>query len=285
VDGVADVDSIRAMTWNVWWRFGGNWREREPGILEIVGAVAPDLLGIQECWGTTERNQAEVIAEAVGGHAAYIEVGLPPVPSPPEDETQKGATMGLGLVSRWPIDSIENVALPSHGRRNAALVATLTRPNGPMRVVVGATSWEPERIEETAVQVQELQRLTRDGHSLRPNPSILLADLNYSTSQAPLAGLHLRDAWNAAEAGDDPRTLSRTNRFAPVEARDQYDRRIDHILYLPGADGAVATRAWIVRDEPGGMPPSDHYPVVADIAVGIGPRPDSEPQQSASWMV
>lgn len=279
------VDSIRAMTWNVWWRFGGNWREREPGLLDVARVVAPDVLGIQECWGTAARTQADVFAEALGGHSAFVEVGLPPVPEPVEDDTQEGAVMGLGLVSRWPIEAVESIDLPSDGRRNAALRATIARPNGPMRVVVGATSWEPERIEETAIQVQELQRITRDGHSLRPNPSILLADLNYSPAQPPLAGLHLIDAWNAAPDDADPRTLSSTNRFAPPEARDQFDRRIDHILYLPGAEGAVATRAWIVRDEPNGMPPSDHYPVVADIAVGIGPRADHERQHSASWMV
>jgi endonuclease/exonuclease/phosphatase family metal-dependent hydrolase len=272
------------MTWNVWWRFGGNWQEREPGLLDVLRATVPDVVGIQECWGTPDRTQADVFADALDAHAAFTEVGLPPAPDPVEEETQAGAVMGLGLVSRWPIESAESVDLPSGGRRNSALVATIAHPVGAVRVVVGATSWEPERIEETAVQVQELQRLTRDGHSLRPGPSILLADLNYDPSQPPLAGLHLHDAWNAAADGADQRTLSATNRFAPVEARDQYDRRIDHILYLPGSEGAAATRAWIVRDEPNGMPPSDHYPVVADIAIGAGPRPREDDAPSASWM-
>lgn len=272
------------MTWNVWWRFGGNWREREPGLLEVLRRNAPDVVGIQECWGAPDRTQADVFAEALDAHAAFIEVGLPPAPDPVEEETQSGAVMGLGLVSRWPIESAESIDLPSDGRRNAALVATIAHPVGAVRVVVGATSWEPERIEETALQVQELQRLTRDGHSLRPGPSILLADLNYDPSQPPLAGLHLHDAWTAAPDGADPRTLSATNRFAPVEAHDQYDRRIDHILYLPGSEGAAATRAWIVRDETDGMPPSDHYPVVADIAIGVGPRPHEDDAPSASWM-
>jgi endonuclease/exonuclease/phosphatase family metal-dependent hydrolase len=273
------------MTWNVWWRFGGNWQEREPGLIEVLRDTAPDVLGIQECWATAERTQADVFAKALDGHAAFVEVGLPPAPEPVEEASQSGAVMGLGLVSRWPIDIVESVELPSDGRRNRALVATIAHPDGEMRVVVGATSWEPERIEETALQVQELQRLTRDGHSRRPNPSVLLADLNYDPTQPPLAGLRLRDAWSAAPDGVDFRTLSSTNRFAPVEARDQFDRRIDHILYLPGSEGAVATHAWIVRDEPNGMPPSDHYPVVADIAIGVGPRPHEDDAPSASWML
>ncbi len=202
-------DSIRAMTWNVWWRFGGNWREREPGLIAVLRDVDPDLLGIQECWGSEERTQADMVAEALGErYAAFVEQDMPPVPDPPEDDTQRGVVMGIGLVSRWPIASVERVDVPSEGRRNAALVATISRPNGELRVVVGATSWEPERVQEAAVQFAELQRLTRDGHSLRPNPSILLADLNYDPGQPALAGMHLIDAWNAAEPGADPRTLS-----------------------------------------------------------------------------
>jgi endonuclease/exonuclease/phosphatase family metal-dependent hydrolase len=158
--------------------------------------------------------------------------------------------------------------VPSAGRDNAALLATIAHPLGELRVVVGATSWEPDRVEETAVQAALLQRLVREGHTGRALPSILLADLNYDPSQPALAGLNLHDAWDAAPRDADPRTLSSANRFAPPEAVDQYDRRIDHVLFASGTLGAVATDARIVRDEPGGLPPSDHYPVVADLLVG-----------------
>jgi endonuclease/exonuclease/phosphatase family metal-dependent hydrolase len=273
------MDSIRAMTWNVWWRFGGNWREREAGILDVIRRTDPDVLGVQECWGEAERTQADLLAEAIGGHAAFVEVDLPPA----TDEGE-GAAMGLGLVSRWPILDVQRIPVPSEGRRNAALVATIDALDGELRVVVGATSWEPERVEETAVQVAELQRLTREGRAERPYPSILLADLNYDSTQPALGSLQLDDAWDAAEPGADPRTLSETNRFAPSECVDQWNRRIDHIRFFPGTAGARAARAWIVRDEPGGMPPSDHYPVVADIAVGEGPTPPRETPHSDLWM-
>ena len=42
-------------------------------------------------------------------------------------------------------------------------------------------------------------------------------------------------------------------------------RRIDHVLIAPGTSGAHPTAARIVRDEPNGLPPSDHYPVVVDL--------------------
>jgi endonuclease/exonuclease/phosphatase family metal-dependent hydrolase len=282
------MDSIRAMTWNVWWRFGGNWQDRQPGLIELVRAADPDVLGLQECWGTAAGTQADLLAEALGDRfAAFVQVDMPPAPDPVQSDDQRDAVMGLGLVSRWPIRVAERVEMPCAGRSNAALVATIDRPNGELRVVVGATSWEPDRVEETAVQFAELQRLTRDGHSLRPNPSILLADLNYDPTQPALSGRHLSDVWTVVypDPGADPRTFSSTNRFASREDVDQYDRRIDHILYLPGSEGAMATTVHILRDEPNGMPPSDHYPVVADIAVGVGPTAAAEPRASASWMV
>src|SRR5689334_12195351 len=122
------------MTWNVWWRFGGNWQEREPGLLRVVEEQRPDVLGIQECWGTPERTQADVLAEAIGGEAAFVRVGLPPAPEPVEEPAQEGVGMGLGLVSRWPIASVTRVPLMSAGRDNAALVATIAHPLGELRV-------------------------------------------------------------------------------------------------------------------------------------------------------
>jgi endonuclease/exonuclease/phosphatase family metal-dependent hydrolase len=130
---------------------------------------------------------------------------------------------------------------------------------------------EHDRAGETAEQVAELQRLVTDGASERMLPSLLLADLNYDRDQPPLAGFTLRDGWDGAEPGADPRTLSSQNRFAPPEAVDQYDRRIDHVAYEPGRAPVRTTNARVIRDEPGGIPPSDHYPVVVDLEIDTRP--------------
>ena len=39
---------VRAMTWNIWWRFGPRWRERQPGILATIQRFTPDVVGLQE---------------------------------------------------------------------------------------------------------------------------------------------------------------------------------------------------------------------------------------------
>lgn len=257
------MDRVRAMTWNTWWRFGGNWREREPGIRRVVRDVAPDLLGLQECWGTSEETQAAVLAGDLDAHAVFVRVGLPPEPQPAEEPTQQGAVMGLGLVSRWPIEQVRAESMPSDGRDLSALVAEVAHPRGRMTVVVGATSWEPERRDETTAQVRRLERLVLDGAG--DLPAFLLADLNYDESLPAVRDLRLADGWDAADPGADPRTLSSTNRFAPREAEAQFDRRIDHVRFAPGASAARAVAARVIRDEPDGFPPSDHYPVVVDV--------------------
>ena len=105
-----------------------------------------------------------------------------------------------------------------------------------------------------------------------PLPVLLLADLNADFAMPAMARLRetLIDTWG--EANDytaDPRTYGDTNRFASPEAKRQYNRRIDHVMARPGEPEhpVVVAGSWIVRDEPEGLPPSDHYLVVTDLTV------------------
>jgi endonuclease/exonuclease/phosphatase family metal-dependent hydrolase len=38
------------MTWNVFWRWGGRYFDRAPGIVETLRACRPDILGLCETW-------------------------------------------------------------------------------------------------------------------------------------------------------------------------------------------------------------------------------------------
>jgi endonuclease/exonuclease/phosphatase family metal-dependent hydrolase len=265
------MEYIRAMTWNVWWRFGGHWRERERGILQTLRSVDPDVLGIQECWADQATTQADVLALALHRHAAFVEPGLPPVPATPEYADQDGVRMGIGLLSRWPVLRVESVPLPSADRGLVAMRARLEHPDGPLHVVVAATSWEPDKLVERAEQIAALHDLVLDRDLNGPLPVLLLGDLNADFSAPDLAQLRrsLVDTWGVLHEHDDedPRTLSSQNRFAPSEAVLQYERRIDHVMARAGRTGGTVdvASARIVRDEFDGMPPSDHYAVVAEL--------------------
>src|SRR6266511_1381521 len=107
---------VRVMTWNVYWRFGGDWREREPAILATVDAYRPDVLGLVETWAGEGTSQPARIAGPRDMHAAYARTSLPPEPDPVEYPDQAGITVGIGLVSRWPILGTEVHDLPHEQR-------------------------------------------------------------------------------------------------------------------------------------------------------------------------
>jgi hypothetical protein len=96
------------VTWNLWWRFGPDWRRRQPGIRQTLREIDPDLVATQETWGDRTTSQAHELAEHLGFHAAYAGPSLPPRPPEPESD-HMGIDIGLGLVSRWPITSARSV--------------------------------------------------------------------------------------------------------------------------------------------------------------------------------
>jgi endonuclease/exonuclease/phosphatase (EEP) superfamily protein YafD len=99
---------------------------------------------------------------------------------------------------------------------------------------------------------------------------LVLGDLNAPAGgevHRALIGAGLTDAWTAG--GGDPHavTLSADHPFAPVDAADLLDQRIDHILLRPGfpAQRVEVTRAGLAgADAVDGLHPSDHRAVVVE---------------------
>jgi endonuclease/exonuclease/phosphatase family metal-dependent hydrolase len=267
------LSAVRLATWNVWWRFGGNWAEREPGILSTLADVDADVVGLAETWIAPTESQPERFARRLGYEFAVTGFGLPPVPSPPESPDQVGVDMGIGLLSRWPVTRSTAVEMPSPDRPLVALRAELAHPLGPLHVFVACLDWEPDRLHLRAAQLAELGRLATDASLDGPLPVIVMGDFNAGPEAADFAALAtvLTDCVAiAADADPDARTLSSDNPFAPLEAALQIDRRIDHLLARPGAPDQRLNVPWsrIVRDRPGGLPPSDHYLVAAELRWG-----------------
>ncbi|MFI7547530.1 endonuclease/exonuclease/phosphatase family protein [Actinoplanes sp. NPDC049599] len=264
---------MRVMTWNVWWRFGGNWRERADGIRITLETYQPDVLGLVETWAGDGTTQPDVLAGQLGMHAAFVPSSLPPAPEPVEEPGQLGVTVGLGLLSRWPILRTEIRELPHPQRPGAAptaLVAALDHPRGPLHVIVACREWEPRYAADRAAQSQALADLVTDPALDGPLPVLLIGDLNAPPDEPELAPLRAVtvDTWE--EGGGDPgvTTLDSLVPYAPLEATTLIDRRIDHVLARPGRPGAVVTvrGAFLAGDRPiDGRYPSDHYAIGADL--------------------
>jgi endonuclease/exonuclease/phosphatase family metal-dependent hydrolase len=261
------------MTWNVWWRFGGNWREREPRIHATLAEHRPDLVGLQETWCGDGTSQPRVLADALGMDAAFAPTSLPPLPDPVETPDQSGISVGIGLLSRWPIRATEVHDLPNERRGGpppTALLATVDHPDGPLHVIVSCTEWEPEYAGDHLEQCRALAALATDPRLDGPLPVLLIGDLNAAPDQPELRPLLdvLVDTWVAGGGDPDAVTLDSAVPFAPLEATKQIDRRIDHVLARPGRAGGDVTvrRAFLGGDRPvDGLLPSDHYAVVVDL--------------------
>jgi endonuclease/exonuclease/phosphatase family metal-dependent hydrolase len=266
---------MRVMTWNVWWRFGGNWRKREPGIAAVLAERHPDIVGLVETWSGGGTSQPDVLAEPLGMHALFVPTSLPPLPDPVETPEQTGIDIGLGLLSRWPVTATQIHELPvgrRGGRPPTALAATLAHPAGPLHVIVACTEWEPQYADTHLAQCEVLADLATDPKLDGPQPVLLIGDLNAAPDQPELRPLldTMVDTWQAG--GGDPAavTLDPVVPFAPLEASKQIGRRIDHVLVRPGRPGEPVRvkRAFLAGNRPlGGLYPSDHYAVGADLDV------------------
>ncbi|MBW3605089.1 MAG: hypothetical protein KY460_09305 [Actinobacteria bacterium] len=53
----------RVVSWNLCWRFGGDWRQRQPRIVTQLQTLAPDIVGLQEVWANDTVTQADILAE------------------------------------------------------------------------------------------------------------------------------------------------------------------------------------------------------------------------------
>jgi endonuclease/exonuclease/phosphatase family metal-dependent hydrolase len=123
---------IKIMTWNIWWRFGPHWQDRQAGLVQTLRHVDADVVALQEVWGSVTTTQAYEFANQLGMHAGFVAPSYPPisdVPRAPEDDQ---ILLGLGLLSRWPISKLQQVELPARHRSfgPVAMVATLGPPCG-----------------------------------------------------------------------------------------------------------------------------------------------------------
>lgn len=264
--------AFRLMTWNIWWRFGPDWRARQPAILDTLREMNADIIGLQEVWGTEDTDQAYEFAETLGMHSAFAHPSLPPAPTPPETADQVGAVVGLGLLSRWPMKMVNRRRLPSMYRPFEPVVidAIIEHPAGPLRVINACIEWEPGFDADRNAQASRLARFATDISEREPMPVVLMGDLNAAPESPVLRPLQcdLMDAWQAAGGDDNAVTLSSAHPSAPVEAAELIDRRIDHIFLRPAAPNAeiVVSNPRVAGDHPRrNCFPSDHWAVVCDV--------------------
>jgi endonuclease/exonuclease/phosphatase family metal-dependent hydrolase len=223
-------------------------------------------------WAGCGASQDRVLAERLGMASAFVAPSLPPPPAAPRSPDHEGMVVGVAVLSRWHIRRARIHRLPAtHRHEPVALVATLDHPAGPLPVVVSCVEWEPDYADDHLAQTRALAALVSDPALDGPLPVVLAADLNAPPGSPEVRALTeaMVDTWEAGGGDPGAVTLSSGNPFAPAGATKQIDQRIDYVLARPGTAGRPVTvrRAFVADATVDGLPPSDHYAVVADLAV------------------
>jgi endonuclease/exonuclease/phosphatase family metal-dependent hydrolase len=268
------MKTLRVATLNIWNRFGP-WEERLAAIRAGVGALAPDLLGLQEVVRLDPGDgdgldQATAIAQGFGYHIAYARA---------HDERW----FGNAALSRWPIGRTHILELPRGGtdERRTLLFAEVASPFGAIPFFVTHLNWKFDDGHVRAAQLREIVLYMESFAKVDGFPAVLVGDMNAEpesdemrylrglTSPAGERRVYFQDAFALAGDGSSGITYARRNPFAaPLR---EPDRRIDYVLVRGRDDRHLGepVEAAVCFDQPiDGTFPSDHFGVMATLRAG-----------------
>jgi endonuclease/exonuclease/phosphatase family metal-dependent hydrolase len=268
-------DIWRVATFNIWNR-QGPWPERLALIRAGLAALDVDVVALQEVLAFPGLpSQADEIATALGWH----------VHSVPAWHVGGGLTFGNAIISRHPLVDRQSLPLPAPPGLDSRTVAfaRVELPHGPMPVFATHLTHQAylghARCEQVRALTDHVARLVPVADN--GPPPVLLGDFNAdpdSDEMRFLRGLtalggtsvYYSDCWSTTtgnEPGAGPGfTYDRRNPYA-VRSREP-SRRIDY-AFVRGPDRSLRGEplsARVIFDEPtGGVWPSDHFGLVADI--------------------
>ena len=260
---------MRVLTLNIW-NLSGDWAARRGAIVAVIRRWEPDVVCLQEVVESERGNQAQWLAEALGGWpmafagARYRQVA--------------GVQFGNAILSRRPIEATGRTDLPETlDEREVQRVALHARTGG-VDVYSTHLAWQ---LHDAALRERQVQALVRFVEETRDPAAalgpVVAGDFNaepdatairYLCGLATLDGAstYFQDAWRLAGDGGPGLTWSNANPHAALD--EEPDRRLDYIFsgfHGPSAAGRpLACR--VVADEPvEGVWPTDHFGVLADL--------------------
>jgi endonuclease/exonuclease/phosphatase family metal-dependent hydrolase len=264
--------AVRALTWNLWWRFGPRWQDRRPGIRQTLERLDPDVLALQEVWAGPDTTQADELADALGMHAVFAGPSYPPAPADSGAADHAGVDLGIAVVSRWPILDHQVLVMPARHRSwdPVTLVVRVEHPAGPLPIVATCLEYGIPYTDDRIAQGAFVADLATSPQLDGPCPVLLMGDLNAAVDSPVLraVGDVLTDAWVAGGGSPDAVTLPSSHPSAPLEAGPQLvDQRIDHIFFRAGREDqhVLVEGVQLIGDAVDGVFPSDHRGVVADL--------------------
>ncbi|HZM83841.1 MAG TPA: endonuclease/exonuclease/phosphatase family protein [Candidatus Limnocylindrales bacterium] len=265
---------MRVMTWNLWWRFG-NWRERQPAILEQLRREEPDLVGLQEVWADNETNQGAWLAKELGMHHVF---GASSDQQRWRDRVDDpSAGFGVAILSRWPVRDEQVFDLPQDSSR-PLLSVTVDAPHATIPFLTTHLSAMP--FGNSARRLAQLEFVARHTATLpvTDHPPVVAGDFNAEPDSDELRrfGGHLTapfvegqvflDAWRYADHHDPGHTWDRANPY--VAEWLEPSSRIDyiHVVARSSGPGHIRSARRTSTSAIDGVWPSDHAAVIAELS-------------------
>lgn len=240
--------ALRVMTYNVHGCVGMDRRRSESRVAEVIAALGPDVVGLQELDLGRRRSagvdQARVIAEQLGWQHHFHPA-----------MQQADEHYGDAILSRFPIVLRQTGTLPGPllfpcRENRGALRVEITTPAGSVHVI---NTHLGLRQRELLAQVRCLNSSAWMDQVSDDDPLILLGDFNCRPGSKPyrIVTETMRDTWSfGAEYG--PRNTFPT--FWPLLA-------VDHIF----VNGRLRAKRTFVARTPLTRIASDHFPLIADL--------------------
>jgi endonuclease/exonuclease/phosphatase family metal-dependent hydrolase len=263
---------LRVLTLNIW-GVRGDWAARRTVLADGLRELHPDLIAFVEPIVTDDYDQVEDLLGS-GFHVAHQ-----------KDREPDG--QGASIASRWPLRDVTEVDLNVTPRTSDFACTTMVafvdapEPFGELLFANHVPNWQMNFERERELQALAAARHLEDLVVTRHPQHVILAgdftadphsaSVRFFTGRQSLEGISVcyRDAWESAHPSDPGETYTPQN---PLLADWDFPfRRLDYVMVRCGEHGGptLEVRACErIFDGPvGGVWASDHFGVVADLAV------------------
>ena len=277
---------MRVMTWNLQGRVG-QWQARHHAIEKVLTDTQPDVVMLQESWvepdGTTQAHQ---LAQRLGMFAvtAFELAGFDRYPEAPYWVVN-------AILTRWPSRILKAIPLRDESATSTwrhVLIASVARPDEEGGPFLAAGTHLEHGLDRMLTRSAQLAHLIAEvSDAISPSgtwrdelPALVAGDFNavpwsdeirHATGASTpfVPGFVLVDAWEAC--GNERRgdTWSSANPLVPRRAVYP-NRRLDYITTtFPRRRncGSFQSCELTGREAIDGVQPSDHYAVVAEVAL------------------
>lgn len=212
---VGHPNTLRVITYNIHHAEGLDRRVDTFRIAEFIRQTNADIVALQEVDRHTERiDQRDSLLELAQWTRMNVSFG--------KNIDHQGGDYGNALLSRFPIQSSQNIKLPriDEGEQRG-LLETIVDAHGTEIRILNTHLDHRGSDDERIAGCKEIVRFLETGKSM---PTIVCGDMNATPGSEPLRILTnvLLDAWSTAGDGN--------GYTIPVH---QPNRRIDYILYQP----------------------------------------------------